>query len=62
MFISHSDLTENAKREYFSNGYFIMEEAYSGTLVIKDNVYKINISMGKYPIDNQKNGLKITFD
>lgn len=62
MFIAYSDLSEIARKEYFSNDYFIMEEAYSEPLKMGGKIYKIFISKGKYPISKQRKGLKINFD
>ncbi len=62
MFISYSDLSEKARRQYFSEKYFIMEEAYVGDLRANGKLYKINITKGKYPISTGKNGLKIEFE
>lgn len=61
MFISYSDLTKNARIDFFSDEYFIMEEEYVDILKVKDKVYKIDIQKGKYPITKYKKGLKIQF-
>lgn len=62
MFIDYSDLNENVKKEYFSGDHFIMEESYSGPFKRQKKAVMIHIPKGKYPISQQKNGLKIGFD
>jgi hypothetical protein len=62
MFITYSDLSETAMKEFFSDRYFIMEEVFSESLEVKGNVYKIDIPKGKFPISKQDKGLKIQFD
>ncbi|PHN02401.1 hypothetical protein [Flavilitoribacter nigricans] len=61
MSISYSDLTEGARRTFFSEKYFLMEEAYSGTLKVKDRAYEIKIPAGKYPIVKEEKGLRVDF-
>lgn len=62
MFISYSDLSKYAVEKYFSDKYFVMEEAFAGFVTIKGRDYKIHIPKGEYPIHREDKGLRIVFD